>query len=198
MRLLVLGAAALIACGCGHGRVYLNRDVTTAVVLAPLNESLNVDAPWKMWKYVERQVASRGFRVVDHAVVVKFYEDKGFTGDPGQIESFNTEELAKIFKVDAVVWSNILAWEAKTLGIYNSVEVKLEAEIHDKAGAVVWKGSGSDGYSAIPSRKGMLASALGAAFTDPEKYAPGAAANCFGSLPWAGWDPEAPRPVETK
>lgn len=198
MRKVLVVALSVLAAGCGSNRVYLNRDVTTAVVLAPLNESLDVDAPWKMWKYVEKQVASRGFRIVDHAKVAKFYDDKKFTGDPGQIQSFSTEELAKIFNVDAVVWSNITEWGKTTLGVYNSVEVKLEAEIHDRSGAVLWKGAGHDGYSQAAGGKGILSSFVGAAATDPEKYAHGAAAGCFSSLPWAGWDPETPRPPPEK
>jgi hypothetical protein len=185
---------ALAAASCGHSRVYLNRDVATAVVLVPLNDSSNVDAPWKMWKYVEREVARHGYRLVPHERVEQFYVEKKFMGgDPGQIKMFGTDELAKIFNVDAVVYSNVVEWGASTLVLYNSVDVKLEAQICDKNGDEMWKGVGHDGYSQAPSRRGLLGSTLGAALTDPEKYAGGAAANCFAGLPWAGWDPEMPR-----
>lgn len=201
MRFIALGVLAVTAAGCGSTRVYLNRDVTTAVVLAPLNESTDPEAGWKSWRYVEHQVAGRGFLIVPHEQVQKFYEDKKYTGDPGQITEFSTEELAKIFKVDAVVWTKVLSWDKKTLGIYNSVEVKLYAELQDATGAVVWKGEGSDGYSQVPSGKTMFSSFVGTAAADPEKYAPGAARECFARLPWAGWDPKAPRepaPPEAK
>jgi len=201
MRFLVPAFLAVFAIGCGSSRVYLNRDVATAVVLAPLNESPDTQAGWKMWPYVEDRVASRGYRIVPHAEVQKFYEDKKYTGDPGQISEFSTEELAKIFNVDAVVWSKVVSWDKKTLGIYNSIEVKLEAELHDRNREILWKGEGQDGYSSAPSSKSIFSSFVGTAVADPEKYAPGAAMNCFGSLPWAGWDPKAPRepaPVPVK
>ena len=196
MKRIVLAGLAALALGCGHSRVYLNRDMTTAVVLAPLNNSMDVQAPWKMWKYVERQVAHRGFRIVPHAKVEQFYADKKFTGDPGQISQYSNEELAKIFEVDAVVWSNVAEWGKKTLGVYTSIEVKLEARILDKNGEEVWKGEGKYGSSSTASSwKGALWDTVGATATDPEKYADEAAANCFASLPWAGWDPAAPRPA---
>lgn len=194
MRIWVLGVAAFLAAGCGSSRVYLNRDVTTVLVLAPMDEHKGPeDASWKMWKYLEREVAHRGYRLVPHDKVAKFYTDKKYTANPGQIIEWSTKELAQHFSVDAVVWSRLTAWEATTLGIYNSVEVKIEAELQDSSGAVMWKGEGEDGYSQAPSRKGMLTSFVGAAVADPEKYAPGAAAGCFRGMPWAGWDPDAPR-----
>lgn len=194
MRRIPFVLLALLAASCGHSRVYLNRDVATAVVLVPLNDSSNVDAPWKMWKYVEHEVARHGYRLVPHATVEQFYVDKKFMGgDPGQIKMFGTDELAKIFNADAVVYSNIVEWGATTLVVYNAVNVKLEAQIYDKNGDELWKGEGHHGYSQAPGKRGLLGSTLGAIATDPEKYAGGAAANCFGGMPWAGWDPEMPR-----
>jgi hypothetical protein len=193
MKRVFAAALVLAACACAPSRVYLNRDVATALVLAPFNDSLDVDAPWKMWKYVEQEVASRGYRLVPHEQVWKFYEQKGFTGDPGQMAAYKTEELAKIFGVDAVVWSNITAWDRKTLVAYNSVDIKLVAEMYDAAGAEIWKGEGADGYVSLPDKRSMFSSTIGAAFGDVEGYAAGAADKCFAGLPWAGWDPKTPR-----
>ncbi|HEY3226891.1 MAG TPA: GNA1162 family protein, partial [Planctomycetota bacterium] len=110
MRWLAAVALAALAAGCAPGRIYLDRDVATAVVLVPLNDSMNVDAPWKMWKYVEYEVSLRGYALVPHEVVEKFYRDKKFTGDPGQIKAYDSKDLAKIFNADAVVWSNVAEW----------------------------------------------------------------------------------------
>lgn len=194
MRILALGVAAVLVAGCGSSRVYLNRDVATAVVLAPFNDSMDAEAPWKMWSYVEREVARRGYRLIPHATVEQFYVDKKFRGEPGQIKMYGTDELAKIFNADCVVYSNLAEWGKTTLGVYNSVTVKLEAQICDKNGEEIWKGEGQDGYAHAPSSsKGILESFVGAAATDPGGYAPGAAASCFSSLPWAGWDPDLPK-----
>jgi len=193
-RILAVAALAILAVGCAPRRVYLNRDLGTALVLIPLNNSMNVEAPLKMWRYIEHEVAGRGYRLVPRPTVEKFYEDKGFTGDPGQIESFDTKELAKIFNADVVVWPTIESWGKKTLGVYTAVEVKLTAWIADREGNELWKGEGEHGSSSTAgSWKAALYDTVGAAATDPVKFAPGAAANCFGSLPWAGWDPAVAR-----
>ncbi|HEY3226885.1 MAG TPA: hypothetical protein VGK61_07830, partial [Planctomycetota bacterium] len=59
---------------------------------------------------------------------------------------------------------------------------------------VLWTGKGEHGVStsALSGKKGLRDTA-GALATDEEYYAPQAAANCFGSLPWAGWNPETKR-----
>jgi hypothetical protein len=193
MRFLAVPVLALLAAGCASSRVYLNRDVATAVVLAPFNDSMDIEAPWKMWRYVEREVASRGYRIVPHDKVEQFYIDKKFRSEPGQIRMYSTEELAEIFGADCVVYSNIADWSRTVLGIYNSVTVKLEAQICDKHGEELWKNEGSDGYAHAPATKGILNSVIGTAVADPEQYAGGAAGRCFSSLPWAGWDPAQPR-----
>jgi len=193
MKIALIGIAALAAAGCASPRVYLNRDVTTVLILAPMDEHNGPeDAAWKMWKYVEREVARKGYRLVPRDRVAQFYADKKYT-HTGQIMEWTTKELAQLFGVDSVVWSRLTAWDATTLGIYNSIEVKIEAELQDAGGAVIWKGQGADGYSSAPSSKNIFGSVVGTVFTDREKYAPGAAAECFEGLPWAGWDPQAPR-----
>jgi len=195
--MVFLLGASLLAAGCGSSRVYLNRDVTTVAVLIPFNESTATNnAALKMWTYVEHEVASRGYRLVAHAKVGAFYDSKKYT-DPAQIQEWSTEELAKEFGADAVVWSNLVAWEKKTAVVYNEVEVKITAELRardgSKDGLTVWNGEGADGYTSTASGKGMLTGFLQTQAADPGKYAPAAAAKCFSSLPWAGWDPETPR-----
>jgi hypothetical protein len=198
MRIIVGIALVLSVVGCGSSRVYLNRDVQTVLVLIPFNESQGEnEAPLKMWPYVEEQVARRGYRLVPREKVSAFYDAKKYT-DPAQIGEWSHDELCKEFKVDAIVISHLVAWDKKTLGVYNSIEVKLLAELRardgSKEGALVWNGEGEDGYSATAGGKGILQGLVGVAATDPVKYAPGAAARCFGGLPYAGWDPEVKKP----
>ena len=195
MRILALGLVAMLAAGCAPSRVYLNRNVETVLVLIPFNDSTGPnDAPLKAWTYVERQVASRGYRLVPRQKVADFYDAKKYT-DPAQIAEWSHEDLCKEFNVDAIVISHLVAWENQTLGIYNSVSVKITAELRardgSKEGALVWNGEGEEGYqSSASTGKGILGAFTQAATTDPGKYAPDAAAECFASLPWAGWDPE--------
>ncbi|HEU4339272.1 MAG TPA: GNA1162 family protein [Planctomycetota bacterium] len=199
MKRLALAALALVTVsGCGSSRVYLNRDVTTVAVLIPFNEtSASNHAALKMWTFVEQEVASRGYRLVAHAKVGAFYDAKKYT-DPAQIQEWSTEELAKEFQADAIVRSHLVAWDANTIGIYSKVEVALTAEMRaadgTKDGALAWSGEGKDGYSQTAAGKGILRSVGQTMMADPGKYAPGAASVCFQSLPWAGWDPETPRP----
>ena len=192
-RVLAAIVLAILAGGCGHSRVYINRDVATALVLAPFNDSIDLEAPWKMWGHVEREVARRGYRLVPHAKVEQFYVDKKFRSEPAQIRMYSTEELAQIFGADCVVYSNIAAWGTTITGIYNSVNVKLEAQVYDKKGEELWKNQGEDGYAQAPTSRGILDSVIGVGFADPGNYAEGAAGKCFSSLPWAGWDPATPK-----
>ena len=196
MRKVLVFGAAILAAGCGTStRVYLNRDVQTVLVLPPFNDSTGAnEVPWKLWPYMERQVAAHGYRVVPRGTVEAFYQSKKYI-EPEQIAEWTHADLCKEFKVDAIVISRIVEWGATTLGISNSVNVKLTAELREgdgsKEGALVWNDEGSDGYSSsATTTKGILSGVFGSVSTDPGKYAPGAAEHCFRSLPYAGWDPE--------
>ncbi|MBI4565072.1 MAG: DUF799 family lipoprotein [Planctomycetes bacterium] len=198
-------AVAMAAIGCGAGKNYINRDIETVVVLIPFNESLDIEAPIKMWKYVEREMAERGYRLVPRDQVEKFYVDHKFTGDPAEIKAFSAKDLAEKFNVDGVVYTNLSRWGKKTVGIYTEIGVTIQAELRDRTGELAWgPAEGEEEHSKTADAgggwKGLLNSALrdtaSAALTDTEKFAPGAASQCFASLPWAGWDPEVKKQRE--
>jgi hypothetical protein len=188
--------ATIAVMGCASPRVYINRDLGVAAVLVPFNATNDADASWMMWKHVEREVRAKGYRLVPHDQVLQFYRDKKFLdadgkGESAQIRMFKTEELAEAFKADAIVVSNVADWGHSTLLIQNTVKIRLEAELFDKTGASLWKGEGENVQTRSSSTwTGIIGNTIAGATARFDDYAPGAARECFSSLPWAGYEPK--------
>jgi len=141
-------APLLIACSataCASRRseppVYLNRDVVSVVVLPPFNETITEDA-WKTaWPHLIDAVRSRGYTVRTKEEVEAFYRKNKFNAAPEEINIYTAQELAKELNVDAVLYSNILKWGYKYVGVYSEYGVALELRMVDgKSGENVWQG----------------------------------------------------------
>ena len=197
MRICVVALASLAVMSCGHApRVYMNRDLATAAVLCPYNETPDADASWRMWKYVENEVRSKGYRLVPHDQVLAFYQKKKFLdadgkGESAQIRMFTMKELADEFKADAVVESSLTDWGHSTLLITNTVKVRLEARMYDKEESILWQGEGENSQTRSSSSwTGIIGNTIAGATARFDDYAPRAANRCFESLPWAGYEPK--------
>lgn len=195
--LLAVALAACAAPGCAGARpVYLNRDVRTVAVLWPLNASNFIEAPDRLWPYVEHEVQSRGYALVPRATVWGFYEAKRFTGEPGQINMFTAQELCREFKCDAVVYTNIAEWGANRKLTRTELKVAVEAYIVDgKDGQRCWEGAGEDKSSTGGgfSVRGIVKDAILAQLRDLEPYGQRAAEKCFRKLPLPGYEPRDPK-----
>jgi hypothetical protein len=135
----------LLAAACAHRRseppVYLNRDVHSVVVLPSFNETVTVDA-WKTaWPHLIDGVARRGYRVVSKEDVEAFYRKNNFHAIPEEVNLYTVQELATEFKTDAVLYSNIVKWGYKYVGIYSEYGVTIELRLVDgRSGEPIWKG----------------------------------------------------------
>ena len=148
-------APLLIACsaaGCASRRseppVYLNRDVLTVVVLPPFNETITDDA-WKTaWPHVIEAVRSRGYVARTKEEVEAFYRKNKFNAAPEEVNIYTAQELAKELNADAVLYSNILKWGYKYVGVYSEYGVSLELRMVDgKSGENLWQGKAEAHHS---------------------------------------------------
>lgn len=194
---LLLPALAAVGCG-GPPRVWVNRDINRALVLVPLNESDDLEAPVKLLPHVEKEVTDHGWTLVPRADVIAFYEKNRFT-DPGEMTMYSSAELAREFQADVVVWVNVARWGKRLK--YNPLEhgnaqvgVALEASVQDAEGRELWKGFGEEDMSSshqwFTGGLGVLYDLVKTAVVDCEAYAPGASKKCFLGMIRAGWDPK--------
>jgi hypothetical protein len=191
---------ALLA-GCSSGPppkpVYLNRELGRVVVLPPFNETMNREC-WKtVWPMLLAGVGSRGYRVVSQPEVEAFYARNNFKTDPGEIKIYRTEEIAREFKADAVLYSNILRWGGSYVGVYSEAGVEIELALMDgKAGGRLWETRGAAvsresvrGRNVFELAFSLIGVAGNAALRSTDAAAERAVAEACGRMPLAGLDP---------
>jgi hypothetical protein len=153
--MLRLVAPLLIVCStaaCASRRsappVYLNRDVRSVIVLPPFNETITNDA-WKTaWPHLIAAVRSRGYVVRTQEEVEEFYRKNKFNAAPEEVNIYTAQELAKELNADAVLYSNIVKWGYKYVGVYSEYGVALELRMVDgKSGEAVWQGKAEAQHS---------------------------------------------------
>ncbi len=188
--------------------VYLNRDIHTVVVLPPFNETITEDA-WKTaWPHLIVAVAGRGYRVVTKEDVEAFYRKNKFHATPEEINLYSAADLAKEFRTDAVLYSNIVKWGYKYVGVYSEYGVALDLKLVDgRTGEPVWQGQAAASRSqGLEGRDlgGLLVSLFAVAGNAFLRSSDAWAEECIGAglrnLPLAGYAPgtNPPPPPSTE
>ncbi len=194
--------AAACASGPAETPVYLNRDVSSVVVLPPFNETITEDA-WKTaWPHLIVAVAGRGYRVVSKEDVEAFYRKNKFNALPEEVNLYSAQDLAKEFGTDAVLYSNIVKWGYTYVGVYSEYAVTMELKLVDgRTGQPVWQGQAAASRSqGLEGRDlgGFIVSLFAVAGNAFLRSSDAWAEECIGTgirrLPRAGYAPGTPAP----
>ena len=197
---LIALSAAACASGPSEPPVYLNRDVSSVVVLPPFNETIADDA-WKIaWPHLIEAVAARGYRVRTKEEVEAFYRKNKFNGAPEEVTLYTPRELAKELSADAVLYSNIVKWGYKYVGVYSEYAVAFELKLVDgKSGEPVWQGGAEAsrkevvrGRNAVEGLFSLAAVAGNAFLRSSDAWARDCIHEGVRKLPLAGYAPRTP------
>jgi hypothetical protein len=198
---LIAGATAACASARSEPPVYLNQDVHSVVVLPPFNETITDDC-WKTaWPHLIEAVASRGYRVKSKEEVEAFYRKNKFNAAPEEVTIYSAQELAKELGGDAVLYSNIVKWGYKYVGVYSEYGVALELRLVDgKTGENVWQGTAAAerkesvrGRNAVEGLFSLVAVAGNAFLRSSDGWARDCIYEGIRRLPMAGYAPQ-PQP----
>ena len=197
-------APLLLACAsaaCARARaeppVYLNRDVSTVVVLPPFNETITDDA-WKTaWPHLIDAVRRRGYVVRTKEEVEAFYRKNKFNAAPEEVNLYTAQDLAKELNSDAVLYSNITRWGYKYVGVYSEYGVALELRLVDgKSGENIWQGQAAAahqesirGNNAVEAVFSLFAVAGNAFLRSSDAWARDCLHEGLHKLPLAGYAP---------
>lgn len=189
--------------------VYLNKDVHSVLVLPPFNETITVDA-WKTaWPHLLAAVANRGFRVVPKEGVEAFYRKNNFHAAPEEVNLYTAKELGREFKTDAVLYSNIVRWGYRYVGVYSEYGVTIDLRLVDgKTGDPLWEGQaaaqqvqGLEGRDAGGLLFSLVLVAGNAFFRSSDAWAEECIGDGLRRLPMAGYAPgttSGPQPSTTE
>jgi hypothetical protein len=110
------------------------------LVLPPLNESVDVNAPYVWLSTITMPVAERGYYVFPVAVVDAFMKDNGLPG-PDEMHSVSLQKLREVFGADAVLYVVIEDWGQKYVVLSSNTVVRARARLVDTAtGIEIWQG----------------------------------------------------------
>lgn len=179
VRRVAVMALALVAGGCAAVkppdyapyRAHMPRSI---VVLPPLNETTDVNAPYVFLSTVTRPLAESGYYVLPVAVVDAFMKENGLP-TPGEMQGVSLEKIHEVLGADAVLYVTIESWGQKYRVISSDTEVKARAKLVDVAtGETLWTGNAFARQSSSAGQSdliGMLVAALinqvVASITDP-------------------------------
>ena len=139
-----LAAVSVLCGGCATTpydyapyRQHMPRSI---LVLPPLNESVEVNAPYSYLSTVTRPLAECGYYVFPVAVIDAFLKDNGLP-TPGEMHTVSLAKIGEVIGADAVLYVTIEDWGQKYQVISSTTIVKARARLVDVAtGTTLWEG----------------------------------------------------------
>ena len=152
-------------------RAHLPRSI---LVLPPLNESTQVNAPYVYLSTATRPLAECGYYVFPVAVIDAFLRENGLPS-PDEMHGVPLSKLNEVFGPDAVLYVTIEDWGQKYMIISSDTVVKARARLVDaNTGTELWagteylqQGSGSAGGDPIATLVAAVITQIVASMTDP-------------------------------
>lgn len=121
----------------------LYRDLmpTSILVLPPVNESLDVNAPYSWVTTATMPIAEQGYYVFPVAIVDAFMKENGLP-NPEDMHAAPLDKLGEVFGADAVLYVTLTEFGQKFELLSSTTRVDAEAELVDiKSGQSLWKGA---------------------------------------------------------
>ncbi len=128
----ILGAACVQVAPLDYApyRAHLPRSI---VVLPPLNETTDVNAPYVYLSTITRPLAESGYYVFPVAAIDAFMKENGLP-TAGEMQGVRLEKLREVLGADAVLYVTIEGWGPKYRIITSDTVVKARARLVDKDG----------------------------------------------------------------
>jgi len=148
LRLLKLAGVFIVALGgCattpssydyGAYRSYMPRSV---LVMPPINDSIDVDAPYVYLSTVTRPLAEVGYYVFPVAVIDAFMKENGLP-TPAEMNAVPLAKIGDVFGADAVLYVHIEEWGQKYHVLTSTTVVNARARlVAVRTGATLWEGT---------------------------------------------------------
>ena len=164
--LLLWGVMACVGCAkpspsfdYSDYRAHMPRSV---LVLPPLNESVEVDAPYSYLTTVSRPVAERGYYVFPVSIVDAFMKDNGLP-TAGEMHGVSLSRIDELIGADAVLYLTIVDWGQKYQVLNSQTVVSVEGRLVDvPSGTTLWTGDVKVVRDSSDSDSGLVGALVGA------------------------------------
>ena len=154
--------------GCATGppfdySTYREHMPRSILVLPPLNESVEVGAPYAYLTTLTQPVAERGYYVFPVSVIDAFMKENGMP-TPGEMHAVSLNKIGEIIGADAVLYITIVDWGQKYQVVSSQTVVAVKGRLVDvPSGTTLWSGDVQvvhDSSNSDSGLAGMVVSAV--------------------------------------
>jgi hypothetical protein len=120
---------------------FRNHRPRSILVLPPLNQTTDVNAPYTYFSTITRPLAECGYYVFPVAVVDAYMQENGLPS-PEEMQGVELKKIREIIGADAVLYVTIEEWGQKYIVIQSVTTIKAKAQLIDTvSGDIIWKGT---------------------------------------------------------
>ena len=118
-----------------------NHRSRSILVLPPLNQTTDVNAPYSYLSTITRPLAECGYYVFPVAVVDAYMKENGLPS-PEEMHGVALKKIRDIIGADAVLYVTIEEWGQKYIVIQSVTTIRAKAQLIDTvSGDIIWKGT---------------------------------------------------------
>ena len=120
---------------------FRNHRPRSILVLPPLNQTTDVNAPYSYLSTITRPLAECGYYVFPVAVVDAYMKENGLPS-PEEMHGVALKKIRDIIGADAVLYVTIEEWGQKYIVIQSVTTIRAKAQLIDTvSGDTIWKGT---------------------------------------------------------
>jgi hypothetical protein len=120
---------------------FRNHRPRSILVLPPLNQTTDVNAPYTYLSTITRPLTECGYYVFPVAVVDAYMKENGLPS-PEEMHGVALDKIRNIIGADAVLYVTIEEWGQKYIVVQSITTIKAKARLIDTAsGEVIWQGT---------------------------------------------------------
>ncbi|MFQ3201975.1 MAG: hypothetical protein ACI9SK_002713 [Zhongshania sp.] len=132
------------------------------LVIPPLNESVDVNAPYTFISTVSKPIAEKGYYVFPVAVIDQFLKANGLPS-PGEMNGVPLQKLREIIGADAVLYTTINQWGQKFQLLNSATIVDSNLKLIDaRSGELLWTARAFAQQSSGDGGGGLAGAIIGA------------------------------------
>jgi len=120
-------------------RPYLDHMPASILILPPVNQSMEVMAPYKYLSTITRPIAEKGYYVFPVAVIDALMKENGVT-TPEDMHQIPLAKIKQIINPDAILYVTIKEWGTKYKVLDSQTIIIVYAKlIHTESETVIWQ-----------------------------------------------------------
>lgn len=132
------------------------------LVIPPMNNSVEVDAPYTYLSTISKPLAEKGYYVFPVAVIDNFLKENGLPS-PAEMHSIPLDKIREFIGADAVLYVTIQDWGQKYQVLSSKTVVEADLRLVDaRSGVLLWQAKARGERGSNNNNNGLAAALVGA------------------------------------